>query len=514
MQTNIALAGKTVVAGLSWSLVPKKGPGRKKDIRAACVKSGLTHGVVVDGYGDQAALGLCAKAAEYPSGAAMLAAANALAMKSRVYGTAEPEESWILIEKIKSGDDAGLYWMCGIAEGAPIAGGDTIEDLAVTTAKLADFVEVLPNVQIFSTDQDMLDYVAGASPTFKKGFAELVESIPAQKTHKPRKLVGVPNGVYAGLIGVLALAVCVLGLSWWSDQRAAEIKRKEAAVQKERLAKERRDAELKESQTYQQAEASARKAELDHISSALSRDPLVLLAAWSKVLGELPLNHGGWAMSGVSCDAQACIVSLARNESSGTNASLREIIPSAEIGETGAASYSIPLDIRATRNIALETLPTWSSFEVGAVSALQQLNMGGAVVGAIGPRKEIMYHPPAVPTTGGPGSAPAAPPQQKPLGYQSGSLAITGVNLWQLDALGDYLEGGEFVVSSMSVAFGQDMSADASWKVSGEYFLRSTAMAVGPSGPPGQALGMIPDGAGPVPPVNQPLPSMAAQPPR
>lgn len=513
MQTNIALAGTTVVAGLSWSSVPRKGPGRKKEIRSACMRSGLTHGVIVDGYGDQAALGLCAKSAEYPSGAAMLAAANAQAMKSRGFGSADPEESWILIEKIKSGDGAGMYWMCGIAEGAPIAGGDTIEDLAVTTAKLADFVEVLTNVQIFSTDQDMLDYVAGASPTFMKGFAELTAGMVVPKALKPKKLVGIPNSAYAGIVGALLLAVCVMGVSWWSDQRAAEVKRKADAVQKERLAKERRDAELKESQTYQEAEAAARKAELDHISSALSRDPVVVMAAWSKALDGIPLNHGGWSITGASCDMKACVVSLARDESSGTNASLREMIPDAEIGESGVASYSIPLDLRATRSIALEALPYWSSFEVGAASALQQLNMGGVVSATIGPRKEIMYLPPALPAAGGPGAEPAAPPQQKPLGYQSGALSIAGTNLWQIDSLADYLQSGEFVATSLSVGFGADLSADPTWKVSGEYFLRSTGAAAPPPGSPaGQAPGMIPNGSGPNPPANQPLPSVAAQP--
>jgi hypothetical protein len=514
MQTNIELAGKNVVVGLNWSLVSKKNPARKKDIRDACVASGLTLGVFVDGNSaESAAVGLCAKKVEYPSGAAMLAAANALAVKERAFGDTQSNNSWILIEKIKSGNSAGLYWMCAISDGVPVPGSDIIEDVTVTTARLADLVEILENIQIFSLDDEILEYVADASPTVRKGFADLTSEVVAGKSLRPQKIVGVPDWVYIVAASVGVLLIGGFGFSWWSEQQAQELKRKLANEQKEKMARAQQEEQLKQTRTYQQADQIARKTELDKIALSLSRNPHGTLSAWAQALDGLPLNHGGWAVSTVTCDTGACVVNLNRNEREGTNASLKEIIASAVISEDGRqASYTVPLNIAPSRSIPLDSLASWDDFSVKRGTSIQLLNMTGLVGASLGPRKELTYVPPAteaaVPV---PGAAPAPPPPPKALGVMSGALSLTGKNIWQMSALEDYIQVNEFALTSMSVKFG-GWQSDASWEASGEFFVKSSTPMQDAVGAPAGQPGMMAPNSGPMPPANQPLPIGAAGP--
>jgi hypothetical protein len=509
MQTNIALAGKTVVAGLNWSLIAKDKHGRKKSIREACVNSGLTLGVIVDGQGsDVAAVGLCAKKSEYPSGAALLAAANALAIKEREFGDSTTNANWILIEKIKSGTSAGMYWTCAISDGVPSPGADIIEDLTVTTARLADFVEILEDVQIFSLDPEILEYVADASPTFEKGFEELVSGVGANKNLRPQKIVGIKDWVYMVMAGVAALIVLVMSFSWWSEQQAQEAKLRKLNEQKAQEARVKQEEELKQTRSYQQADELARKTEVDKVSAALARDPVATLQAWAQAADSLPLNLGGWRAVSMSCDIAQCVVSLSRVPQEGTNASLKEILPQVEINEANEGSYVIPLDIRATRNVPLNALPTWEEFSLKALSKLQELNMLNQVVATPGPRKDLTYLPPPLPAT--PGAEPA-PPVPKPLGLMSGVLGLTGQGVWQMSALEDYLQAHEFALSSVTITFGPSWSADAKWDAVGMFYLKGAAVALGASPGQPQPEGMMPPGVGPTPPADQPLPMGQAQ---
>jgi hypothetical protein len=534
MQTNVGLAGKTLVVGLNWSVIPKSGTGRKKEIRKACVDSGYTFGVAVEGA-DVAAIGLCAKKAEFPSGAAMLAAANTLAIKKRDFGDTQSSANWVLVERLKGGDKTGLYWMCAISEGVPVPGTDIIEDLAVTSARLAELVEILENVEIFSIEPEILEYVAGASPSFEKSFAELTVDVTSGKATRPQKIVGVPDWFYASLVGVAVIVGLGLGYSWYSENQAQEMKRQQSEQKKSMQAKASQEEALRKDQNYRRSDEAARKQELDKVVTSLSRAAAPLVKEWSRVVNGLALNQGGWIVERVSCDTVACLVSLSRDVNLGTNASLREVVPSAEFTEAGTASYSLPITLPPARAVSLDELSSWSDFALRVGTNLQQLKMSGLVDPSLGLRKELTYRPPAVVTPSNTGVAgavtaaqgavavatsnPAQQPPPKPLGLLSGPYTIKGSSLWELSDVGEYFTGTEFSVDALTVDFGKTFGVDPTWEIKGAYYLKSAGgvpmNAVGVSGGPAFGAimspslaknGMMPMGAGPMPPNNQPLP--------
>lgn len=526
MQTNVGLTGKTVVAGLNWSVIAKSGPGRKKDIRKACVDSGFTLGVTVDGA-DLAAIGLCAKKAEYPSGAAMLAAANALAVKERAFGDTSTSANWILVEKLKGGDRSGMYWMCAISDGVPVPGTDVVEDLTVTSAKLAELVEILENVEIFSIEQEILDYVAGASPSVEKGFADLTANVVIAKSLRPQKIVGIPDWVYLLVAGTCLLVAAGFGYNVWSEKQAQEERRRMEDAKKANIQKGLVEAELLKNKQYQEQDRAAQTAELNKISQQLAKSPAQVMKAWSMTVNSLPLNHGGWNVGSMTCDLVNCTVLLGRDESVGTNASLRELVPTAEFNEAGGASYVIPVkSASASRQVALDSLATWADFALTVGSSLQELKMSGLVEAKLGARKEMMYRPPALPSAPQAGGAMGAinsavngpaqasqPSAPKPLGIVSGNFSLSGSSFWQMDYSSEYLRSNEFSVDSLRIDFPRNMSADPSWSINGAYFLRSgVAGVIGSVGqqPRPVQSGQLPNGVGPMPPQNQPLPVQKA----
>lgn len=525
MQTNVGMSGKTVVVGLNWSVITKSGPGRKKDIRKACVDSGLTLGAMVEGR-ELAAIGLCAKKAEFPSGAAMVAAANSLVLKERDFGDTKTGANWILVEKVKSGERSDMYWMCAVSDGVPIPGSDIIEDLTVTSAKLAEFIEILENVEIFSTDEEILSYVGDARPSIVKGFAELTEKVSLSKSMRPQKIVGIPDLVYIVIFIVAGLVVAGVALTWYTEQQAQEAKLRQANTIKAQNARNEQEEILRRTREYQQADALARNAELLKVTAALSKKPSDVFSAWSQAINSLPLNHGGWNMESLSCNLASCTVVLARNENVGTFGSLRSIIPSVEFTEAGGASYTLPLQMGRDRVVALTSLKNWQDFAFKEGIALQQMKMSGMVSAALGQRQELTYRPPQLPTSGNANGVAVtqtvvagavtgtAPNQQqaKPLGLASGVITITGTSLWQLDHVGEYLMSNEFAMTGLNVVFGKSLSMDAGWTANGNYYLLSAnaakpTVAVQPSKP----AGIIAPGVGPTPPVNQPLPVAQAQ---
>lgn len=520
MQTNIGLGGKTVIAGLNWSVIAKAGPGRKKSVKKACEDSGLALGVLVEGEAN-AAVGLCSKKSEFPSGAAMLAAAHSAFIKERAFGDTQTGVNWILVEKIQGGDKAGMYWLCAIQEGLPIPGGDLIEELTVTTAKLAELVELLENVEIFSIEPEILEYVAGASPSDNKGFVELTTSVVSSKSLRPQKLIGVPDWIYWGIVGIVVLVLLIMGFSYYTEQQAAEEKQRKAATLKQQSILSEQQEIQRRSREYQDEDKRARNAEMQRIAIALSISPKAILRAWSQAVNALPINHGGWDMESVSCSLSSCVITLVRDEAVGTAASLMRIVPQVQFSEAGGASYSVPVIVEGRRDVALGSLANWSSFALTVGTSLQQMKMSGIVEASLGSRRDITYVPPAISAgpaggvtsaknalnsaVGNPTEGTAAPQPPKALGYLTGTVQLRGSSLWQIDHVGDYVNSNEFTISTLKVDIGRTLSSDSAWNVQGAYYLQSEG-GVPRSGNGPQDSGRLPPGFGPTPPENQRLP--------
>lgn len=479
MQTNVSLGGKTVAVGLEWTVISKDNPARKRDIKKACDESGFSNGIVAEGQGRVAAVGLCPKKSEHPSAAALLAAANREKLKNVGFGDDETNSSWIVVEKVKSGAKAGSYWLCGITDGVPVPGTDITEDLTTISGKLAELLEILEEVDIYSPDAEIQDYVRDASPAIDKGFVELTESIHLSKGGRPQKVQGIPESAYLAMAGIIVLAVGGVGYSMYSD-----------AVQKELAAKKMREAKTKAEQMalMQKAEADSayaneseakKAAEIGKIKATLSFSPEVMAKAWSDALGKLPLDHGGWNVAQVSCDQRECEILLDRDDLVGTNEALLEIVPAAQILDERRASYRI--EVSATpKDPDMAGLATWDVFAREGVSRLQELKLAG-ISGKIGPKQMVTFTPP--PIAGNSGQSMPVPP--KPLGLEMGNLSLNGGGAWQIESLAEVVRQKEFALERLDVNFGGRMIADAAWKISGKYVVKSGAapeLAV-PGGP-------------------------------
>lgn len=517
MQLNVGLGGKMVAAGLAWSVISKSGVSRKKDIKKACAESGLSFGIVVDGLEDSA-LGLCPKKVEHPAAAALLAAANVKSLKERAFADDSSNSSWILIEKITSGERAGSYWLCAIAGGLPVPGTDMVEDLAVISAKLAELIDILDDVDIYSPDQEIQEYVEGVTTAINKGFAELTQEITLPKGGKPQKIVGVPDTVYMGAAALTVLLIGGVGATWYLDYQATEEKAKKAASA--RLAKKRiaEQTAAEQNADYKKRVAEAERKAIAKLTSALRVSPGALAQAWGETIEKITPNHGGWQLVGANCTEFACKVSLKRLEKFGTNESLLEVIPKAVISNNDA-SYDIEMPPLESQGVQLSDLGSLEAFEKEPKTQLQMMLWSGieAKPGAV---KEITFTPPAPPAAGKDAKAPKdakaakTGPGPKSLGYASGLLTASSSQLWQIGKVGELLDAKEIVFESLRVEFGAS-GDQGSWVMTGRYYVKSGANAKpapGPQGLGGPALlpGQIPPGVGAQPPQDQPLSAMPA----
>ncbi len=506
MQTNASLGGKSVVVGLNWTVISKDNPAKKRDIKKACDEAGFSHGVIVDGLGKVAAVGLCPKKGENPSAAALLAAANREKLKGVGFGDDQTNASWIVVEKLRSGDKAGSYWLCGITDGVPVPGTDIIEDLTTISGKLAELLEILEDVDIYSPDAEIQEYVRDASPAIDMGFADLTSSIAAPKGYRPQKVQGVPESAYLALGGIVLLLGAGIGYTMYADMQEKEMMAKRAQAAKMQAAQNALLQKAEADAAYGKESDARKMAEIGKLKASLSFSPEVMAKAWGETIGKIPLDHGGWKVMLVSCDQTQCEVLLDRDEFIGTNESLMDIIPGATVLDEKRASYRMELAVEP-KDPDMEGLSTWDAFAKEGVSRLQELRLAG-VTGKIGPKQAVSFTPPPVP--GEYGQAGVTPPP-RPLGYETGNLSLTGNGAWQIDSLADVLRQKEFALERLEVNFGGNLTSQAAWRITGKYILRTSGAApiAGAVAAPSAAvpMGTPPaPGEGPTPPANQPVP--------
>lgn len=511
-----------VAAGLAWSVISKSGVARKKDIKKACAESGLSFGIVVDGIEDSA-LGLCPKKVDHPSAAAMLAAANVKALKDRAFGDSDSNSSWIVIEKITSGERAGSYWLCAIADGLPVPGTDVVEDLAVISAKLAELIDILDNVDLYSPDREIQEYVEGVTTAMNKGFAELTAEVSLPKGGRPQKIVGVPDTVYMGVAALAVLLIGGVGATWYVDYQATEEKAKKAASA--RLAKKRiaEQSAAEQSADYRKRVAEAERKAMEKLAGALRVKPGSMALAWGQALDTLPSNHGGWEVVSADCVETSCKIALKRLEKLGTNEALLEIVPAAMISNNDA-TYQLEIAPLESQGVQLSDLGTFANFEREPKTQLQMMTWSGieAKPGAV---KEITFTPPPPPVAKGEkddkksamdksGKPRGAAP--KSLGYASGLLTVGGSHVWQIAKLEELLDAKEISFETLKVEFNGGAGGGGAWRITGRYYVKSGANAATPMGPGGPALmpGQIPPGVGAQPPQNQPMSAMPAMGPQ
>lgn len=504
MQT-VVLGGKTVVVGLSWSVISKAGAGRSKDIQKAKEENGLLNGVVVENE-EIATVGLGSKKADLNSAAAWAAVAYQDNTKALSFGDSKAANSWIIVESIPGSENEGKYWLCAISEGLPVPGTDVVEDLTVISAKLAELIEILENVDIYSPDKEIQEYVADVSPAIDKGLAQIVESVGSYKS-KIQKIGGVPDwAIPAGIAAGLAV-VGYFGWDFYSDYD----KRQKTKEAKSRQDNERRMADqqrtVQASKEYQDKLKAAKEKAFGEVLSLLSMSPAPMALAWTNSVYGIPLNNGGWRLETVSCDAGSCKVAVTRDSLLATNASLMDKVEKMRFPGTGkdepksptveisadSGSYSIPVSV-VERVPNIETLPTVEQFERHTVSQLQRLRLVDVDV-KIGGKKDVTFTPPIPP-----GVDVAANPELKPkpvrIGVAQGELILSGKDLWMVKELASILNRPEFSFTSIDVAVAGISTSP--WVIKGWYLLKSQSDPM-----PGEASA---DGTNPNPSVTGGVP--------
>lgn len=530
MQSNVGLGGKTVVTGLVWSVLTEPVSGRNKEIKKACEDSGLSFGVVIDSP-ESSAIGLCPKKADYPSAAALFAAASA--KKSQDKDFASEVNSWIIIEKVTSSEKSDQYWLCAVTDGVPVLETDIVDDLTVISAKLAEILDFLEQVEIFSPNEEIQEYVGSVMPATNKGFIELTSDISLPKNGHPQKLKGVQQVVWYGVAAAAALVVGGVGYSFYSDYQVEQAALAKSAKMK--LAKAQQDAlnKAQQDEEYKQSLARVEKMAVDKMATALKWNPKLMTVAWASLLETLPLNHGGWSVQTVACDASSCVVNLERDLKLGTNESLLEIQPQAIIvGNKAVYSIAMPGDIvnpvsAAEGEVLIKNLQRWEDFSGHTISQLQTMILS-SIDATVGNPKDETFMPPPLPemaldpkeaaaaATQNPNIKPATNPRR--LGFASGVATIKGLGVWKIKELSDLLEDPGFSLRKLSVNFGGNLASEAAWGIDGEYYVKApnpielTLDSPNAITPNMETLGKVPAGVGPQPPQNEPLKAMPTRP--
>lgn len=513
MQQEVVLGGRTVLVGLNWKVIAKAGQARKRDIKQACADSGFKFGLVIDGSEESAAIGMCAKKTDLPAAAALLAAANASSDKANSFGDSESSRNWIVVEKISGGDKAEQYWMCAIADGLPVPGTDVVDDLAVISARLAELVEIFESVNIFSVEQEILEYVAGVSPAFEKSFDELTAGVAVNKAVKPQKVIGVPDAVIAAGVVVAVGVMGVVGFNIYSEQQAAAQKKAALLRRQQMDAATRAQEAAAQSLEYQKTIANALQEAQNRVMSALAMNPDSMMRAWGKALAGLPLNHGGWQLVGARCDSAQCVITLKRDPVLGTNRGLLEVAPNALFGATDTASYIVPVKVDSNGATGMDMLPDWKKFLMDDMSLLQEARVTRILQAEFAEPLDLTYQvppPPAPPAQPGQPPVPPAPGGAKTMGIMSGDWLLKGSNLWALEAAGEFTRGKGLSLGELEVSFAGN--GDATWTARGKFFAKGLVAQNEPAAAPpaGAVSGPVQNGAMAMPPANQPLPTATA----
>lgn len=469
MQSIVSIGGKSVLVGLNWSVLGSPAV-RKKEIKKVCSETGCKFGLVISGS-DVGAIGVTPKKLDVPSAAAMLAIANQSASKNKKFG--ESGVSWIMVEKVQSEDRRDLYWLCAITDGVPVPGTDVVEELTVISAKLAELIEILEDVEIFSPDTEVQEYVAtGNFTAHPQSLVEVVGSISSSKSVKIQKLDGLPEYMTAVVIVVVLLAGAGVGWSFYSEYKAKEVAKMKLLAKKafdERSAKE---AAEKNSEAYKKSVLAAKEAVLKKMMTDLSYNPAAIVDSWYKTLEGLPLNHGGWDLTSATCDLESCLITLDRNKLLGTNATLLEHIPDAEIVQADKATYklNLVLNTNSMRNVDLNILREYKAFQISGFTTFQELKALGtdANFAAV---KELTYQPPPLPSVK-PGDKPTIV-KPETLGFAKGALGIGRQGLWALAGLPEVLHLPEMALEKLEVQFPKNLSGESSWRLSGSYYVSS-----------------------------------------
>ena len=471
------------VIGLDWSALSGDVSERRAIKALAEQHKGSKAGVLVK-HGGVSLMGLVPagdKLPKVPSAAAWLALANqAAADKKPAAATSVPttesatdSNDWIVVEDI----GGQFYWFVIIREGVPLPSTDAVVDEETLTAVLLETLESGPYV-VYSPSAEVRGWASSAVRVEARGVSDLVAGV------KPGKAMPKPLSGVSALVVVCLIFFVLAGAGWWAFSawqknqaaKAAEIARLQTA------SKKAADLEREKSQYVASVKAAVVKA-LDAGDASIraslnSPAPAETINAWVELMENVPIDHAGWTLTGFKCMGPtqgkvSCEVALKRSEY-GINRLLLEDHPDAVL--TGdSATYVVAMDAPESRPTVRSDLEGADAFNLRFVSDLQMLHLTETSY-ALAPSKEIVQaiKMPAAPTAKfKPGQAAKAGGSAGPIqmGVSTGNVSLKGKALWQLKGMGEFLQGPNLVVKSMSVSVSS--SSFQGWSLEGAYYIRS-----------------------------------------
>jgi hypothetical protein len=478
-----AIDGKKLALELDWNVL--SGDNQRKAIRQLLAEEahqGVKRGIILRNEGQEVVglVGPLDKGSE-PSAAAWLAQANRLQNEELRNANEDKvvEQNWIVIESLgplENGEEG--FWFSVIQDGLPLPGADVIINWDDLTDTLSRFLAERDFYTVYARDQRIINAFQGQGNLHARGFWEIVGDVKFRK--RPRLLTGVDPKIWAGLAVFI-----ILGLAWWGydqydkSRRLAESQAATSAAnaQAAQAAQAAKVAYRHEVEKTIEATFAAGLADIN--GSLVQGDPVSTLEAWGAIIGQIPLAHAGWQMSGVQCDVNAripeCTVRLTRG-SYGINRTLVQQFPEVQL-DGDNAFYVIRGAQLPERDNHVQNIVGGRTLSLGLFSDLQVLRLTG-IQHQIAPSSDIVKVI-TLPKKSGPGLPSAHKKKEAATTYQiqygvgSGSLSLSGDQMWQFRDLAPVLESPALVIKGMTLTITPSTLATSPWTLSFAYFVRT-----------------------------------------
>lgn len=485
----VEIGDMRIAIGLDWDSVSVASAGGKTRSPGKAVgevlasKKGVRYGIKIKN-GAVINVGTVPaghKMPKAPSGMALLAFAAQSAEENKD-GQSLPssqsinEANSILVENL--GD--GQYWVAIVLDGMPLPSGDIVASRSDVNGVLQEMMTSTAFTLNSPDDEIRNQFSSSAAQTTDRGFLKLIKAQDIRPSKGAlSQVAGIPPVVVYALLFVLTLIAVWLGYYYLvkkGQDVAAEARRRAQLAEQAR----------QEAQALTDYQASVYKAVLAALSEGrkdvdqviATPTPSGLITGWGSGMLRQPHSIAGWKLTAVNCSMAAgvspCTVSLSRTSDT-TFRMLLTTRPDAELnGEQ--ATYQFDAPTPPSRTAQWGSMRSAKAFNTGLVSDLQLLKRGSGVGFTLSAGTEVtktikMPPPPVGLVKAGAEAPPPAPPPVR-MGVSTGSLALSGVGLWQLPSVARLLENPALSLVSMKFTPTGD-GWDATWSMVLSYVIRT-----------------------------------------
>lgn len=486
---KIRLEDMELIAGVEWTALPAELP-EKKALAEYLSKSKAKRGVVLRYHGVTVVGRVDGKPGKVPSATALLALASQKSIEESGMSSSDAttdEHNWIVIEPISGEQDK--FWMGAVKNGVPLPGGDIVGTRHKVIEEMLDIITTNSNFTVFTLDKEVRYNALGQVNVLEKRFVDLIRGVPTKKAQMPLFSIAAILAVV-----VFGLAFVLIGgwlaFSKWDEKQRAEAARLAALQQqKAQAAQVAANEKLYENEIKKAVLKGLEEGMSDIKTTLESSSPLSTIQAWRDLIYAVDLDQSGWELQRADCfveeNVPKCNIVLRRGEM-GVNRMLLEDHPDAVITGDDATYVVASQQALSPRGINMHAMGSGIDFEKSILSELQMLRSLD-ITHQVAQSKDVVKEVkiPAEATVlskaseVAPGAAPEPPkPISVQLGFGSGTLSISGKQLWQMMGVAKYIDGANVRVKDMTVNLAQAESS--AWTVNTDYLVRTLPQPVIP----------------------------------